>query len=187
MAGSEAGDGVPVLVAYASAHGSTREIAERIAERLARAGHRVETYEVDGTVPPDPGRYHAVIIGSPVHDMRWVPEAAAYVHRHQAALERRRVWLFSVGMSEALGRPFHARAVRHEPRDLPGLREVVHPEETRQFPGALRRRHLTPLGRVIFRAMGGRYGDHRDWDRVDAWAEAIVRGLPRAERRRPPV
>jgi menaquinone-dependent protoporphyrinogen oxidase len=29
----------------------------------------------------------------------------------------------------------------------------------------------------MFRAMGGRYGDFRDWDVIDAWAAEIAQDL----------
>ena len=42
------------LVAHASAHGSTREIAERIAQRLSDRGLQVETHSADDVSSLDP-------------------------------------------------------------------------------------------------------------------------------------
>ncbi|WP_223281107.1 hypothetical protein [Streptomyces antnestii] len=39
--------------------------------------------------------------------------------------------------------------------------------------------HLTPGGRAMFRLMGCRYGDHRDWQAIDAWADGIAEDLRR--------
>lgn len=33
------------------------------------------------------------------------------------------------------------------------------------------------LGRVVFKIMGGRYSDARDWSDIDAWADGIVEQL----------
>ena len=32
--------------------------------------------------------------------------------------------------------------------------------------------------RVFFHAVGGRFGDHRDWLTIDAWADRIAVALP---------
>lgn len=42
-----------VLIAYASKHGSTREIAERIAEKLRQMGKQAETSSVDTVSDPE--------------------------------------------------------------------------------------------------------------------------------------
>ncbi|WP_030546966.1 flavodoxin domain-containing protein [Streptomyces albus] len=174
-------NGAAVLVAYASEHGSTRGIAERIAHRLTLAGHRAEARPVDGTEDPDPGRYDAVVVGSAVHNQQWMPEASGYAHRHQAELRRRPVWLFSVGMGAALGRPLRSLAKQHEPKNMAGLREEIGPVETRVFTGAVRRGALPPAGHAAFKAMGGHYGDHRDWAQIEAWADGIAQRLLAAE------
>ncbi|MCC3655371.1 MULTISPECIES: flavodoxin domain-containing protein [Streptomyces] len=174
-------NGAAVLVAYASEHGSTREIAERIAGRLTRAGHRAEARPVDGAVDPDPGRYDAVVVGSAVHNQQWMPEASGYVRRHRAELGNRPVWLFSVGMSAALGRPLRSMASHHEPKNMPALRDEIHPVGTCLFSGAVRRGDLPPAGHAAFKAMGGHYGDYRDWDRIEAWADEIAHRLPEAQ------
>ncbi|MBQ0984779.1 flavodoxin domain-containing protein [Streptomyces sp. F63] len=181
MPRSDTEGGAAVLVAYASEHGSTREIAERVARRLTRSGHRAEARPVDGAVDPDPGRYDAVVVGSAVHNQQWLPAAAGYVRRHRTELSKRPVWLFSVGMAEALGRALRNRAMRHEPKDMPALRGEIHPVETRQFSGAVRRGDLPPAGHAVFMAMGGRYGDYRHWEQIDAWTDGIAQRLRKAE------
>ncbi len=54
-----------VLVTYASKHGSTQGIAERIAEKLRQMGKEAETRSVDEV--SDPGSYQAFVIGSAVY------------------------------------------------------------------------------------------------------------------------
>lgn len=89
-----------VLVAYASAHGSTRTVAERVAARLGRHGLDVELAALDAV--PDVGPYRAVVLGSAVHNGAWLPEAVDCVRRQRASLFARPVWMFSVGMAAAL-------------------------------------------------------------------------------------
>jgi len=84
-----------VLVAYASKHGSTQGIAERIAEKLRQLGKEAEARPVDAV--EDPESYEAFVIGSAVYYGSWLKEATEWVYRNQAVLAGRPVWLFSSG------------------------------------------------------------------------------------------
>src|SRR5262249_60589803 len=83
------------LVADASKHGATRQIAERIAETLRTGGLDAESRPVDAV--GDPAGYDAFVIGSAAYLGSWLKAATAFVRRHQALLTSRPVWLFSSG------------------------------------------------------------------------------------------
>ncbi len=162
------------LVGYATRHGSTREIAERIATTLVEHGGTVELRTLDqvGDVCP----YDAVVIGSAVYSGRWLTEATAFVRRQLPALAQRPVWMFSAGRLS--GQSGLLRWVtRPDARELAEFRARLHPRDHRHFGGAVLRERLSPLQRTAFRAAGGRYGDFRDWDEIDAWAESISHKL----------
>ena len=57
------------------------------------------------------------------------------------------------------------------------MRQLLHPREHRNFAGAIARSHWPATGRAFFRAAGGRYGDHRNWPAIDAWADLIASQL----------
>jgi menaquinone-dependent protoporphyrinogen oxidase len=182
-----------VLVGYASAHGSTQGVAERIGDRLQRRGAAVDVRPVSDV--PDPDRYDAAVLGSAVHGGKWLPAAAQFVGRNAADLRERPVWLFSVstlGDEESMFRPRVAtwlRALRKETPEIAGFRAAVSPRGHRNFAGAIARSHWPPSGRAFFRAMGGRYGDHRNWAAIEAWADRIAaQVLPAAvaQDRKPP-
>src|SRR5688500_17920866 len=84
-----------VLVAYASRHGATEGIAARIAARIADSGAAVDLRRVDDLEALD--SYDAVVLGAPVYDQSWPPEADAFVTAHRELLATRPLWLFSVG------------------------------------------------------------------------------------------
>ena len=84
-----------VLVGYASKHGSTQGIAERISEKLRQMGKEAEARSVDAI--KDPGSYEAFVIGSAIYYGSWMKEATDWVHRNQSVLANRPVWLFSSG------------------------------------------------------------------------------------------
>lgn len=64
---------MPVLITYATLHGSTREVAERIASRLYADGFAVECRPLDHV--PCVEKYDAVIIGGAVHSHKWLLDA----------------------------------------------------------------------------------------------------------------
>lgn len=173
-----------VLVAFASAHGSTLGIAARIADRLSHLGVPAEAHEV--REPLDVSRFEAVVLGSAVHTQKWLPEAATFVRRHRAELASRPLWLFSVssiGNQESFfGQRIGGWMSRHHP-DLPEVqryRTALRARGHRNFAGAVEPGHWGILGAAFLLALGGHHGDHRNWPAIDAWAEEIARDVRRA-------
>jgi len=166
------------LVGYASEHGSTQGIAERLGSVLAEHGLQADVRSI-GSVddPEDYDAYDAFVLGSAVHDQKWLPAARDLVHGHAAALADRPVWLFSVGMPGALRWPLSLFATAEEPKLLAQFDGVLKPVAHHLFSGVIAPGHLSRTGRLIFRAIGGRYGDFRDWPEVDAWAVQIAAAL----------
>jgi len=163
-----------VLVAFASRHGATRGVAERIAARLREPGLAVVLGGVEDIeeVPPE----CAVVLGSPVYDQRWPPEFDDFVARHLRSLAARRVWLFSVGTFGDRRRVAGPLMLR-EPRNIRQVREAIGPEDYRVFAGVIRREQWPMPSRMLYHAFGGRLGDNRDWPEIDAWAAAIAEAL----------
>jgi menaquinone-dependent protoporphyrinogen oxidase len=125
----------------------------------------------------DVGRYDAVVLGSAIHDQQWLPSATRFVRRNLDVLVDLPVWLFSVGMPGALPGPLRRLARKQKQRVIAGFRDAVNPCDHRLFSGVIVPHQLPLIGRVIFRALGCRYGDFRDWRAIDAWAEQIARQL----------
>lgn len=166
------------LVAYASDHGSTRGVAEHIGSVLVEHGLLVDVRSF-GSVEDTEG-YDAFVLGSAVHDQKWLPAARDFVHEHAAALAGHPVWLFSVGMPAALRWPLSMFATAEGPKLLAQLDGVIKPVSHRLFSGVIAAGHLPRTGRVLFRAIGGRYGDYRDWHEIAAWAHEIAAAIPAA-------
>ncbi|WP_331767431.1 flavodoxin domain-containing protein [Embleya sp. NBC_00896] len=162
-----------VLVGYASAHGSTHEIAQRIATLLKQDGVDAETAAMDAV--RDPQRYDAFVLGSAVHNGHWLPPATAFLREHGRHLDGRPVWLYSVGLTRVVaGR--HAGSA-HESEQVAAFREIADVREHHVFSGVLAKDDLPWFGRRLFRMVRGHYGDYRDWPEIDAWADRIARAL----------
>jgi menaquinone-dependent protoporphyrinogen oxidase len=170
-----------VLMAFATSRGSTQGIAERLAGRLRRHGIATEVRAVSDSV--DIARYDAVVLGSAVHAGKWLTEGRTFALQNAAVLRQRPNWLFSVstvGDQESMFPPGVSkkfRAMRKETAEIAALREAVHSREHRNFAGAISRSDWPAAGRAFFRAAGGRYGDHRNWPAIDAWADTIATQL----------
>lgn len=164
-----------VLVGYASAHGSTREIAERIGARIRATGTKTDVRSLDAA--GDAGGYAVFVLGSAVHYQAWLPQAADFLHRNRDLLADRPVWAFSVGMPGALRGPWKGLAEREEPRLRAGFAADLRPLGHRLFSGVITRDQLGFARALAFRLMGCRYGDHRDWPVIEAWADEIAAWL----------
>lgn len=172
-----------VLVAYASRHGSTRGIAERIADRLRSSGLAADVLAV-GEVR-QPGSYDAFVVGGAAYMFHWLKDATAFVRRNAALLGSHPVWLFSSGPlgpdePDAEGRDPRVTCV---PREMPELEAAVRSRGTRIFFGAWdpaakpigfteRLTRMMPAARDAFPA-----GDFRDWPEIEAWADEIAASL----------
>ena len=172
-----------VLVAYASRHGATAGIAERIATDLRSAGLHTDVCPV--TEVGDVSAYDAFVIGGAAYMFHWLKDATAFVKRHRATLTDRPVWLFSSG---PLGTDLVDQEGRDvletgQPKEFEELIALLRPRGERVFFGAWdpdappvglaeRLMHLAPAGKNALPA-----GDFRDWPAIDAWATEIVAAL----------
>lgn len=161
-----------ILVTFASEHGSTAEIAERLAARLRARGVDAEATEVEDA-PPLKG-FDAIVVGSAIHDGAWLPSAATYMTRNARALAARPTWMFSVGMVDALPRVFRKLAKAEGRKVVAPFLATTHPRGVQLFSGVIREAHLSRRGRALFRMLGCRFGDYRDWAAIEAWADAVV-------------
>jgi menaquinone-dependent protoporphyrinogen oxidase len=182
-----------VLVVYASRHGGSRGIAERIGEVLRTKG--LEALVATPGEKPDVDTADAVVIGSGVYIGRWLKEATEFIERNKAALATRPVWLFSSGPLPSSTRSTGAQDPLTEalgPEDGPGsggrkqiaaLSGAIQPRDHRVFEGAYdpndpprsmpeRLLRLMPASKNILPA-----GDFRDWPAIEAWAHEIAASL----------
>jgi len=172
-----------VLVAYASRHGATIGIAERIAEDLRVAG--IDTEARPAAQVHDPGRYDAFVVGSAVYMGHWLKEATSFVRDHREVLADAPVWIFSSGpvgtdLVDKQGRDIFEAC---RPVETKELRETLLPRDDIVFFGAWdpdlppanvleRVFRMLPISKELLPA-----GDFRDWVAVDTWATSIAATL----------
>jgi menaquinone-dependent protoporphyrinogen oxidase len=172
-----------VLVAYASRHGATQGIAERIAETLRIIGLDADVRPAASIKSLD--GYDAFVIGSAAYMFHWLKDASNLVRRHRRLLRDKPVWLFSSGPvggpTDAKGRDQRAAAV---PREVIELAPALNARDHHVFFGAydvnrkpigLAERFTALMPASAKAAMP--VGDFRDWPEIEAWARGIARDL----------
>jgi len=161
-----------VLVAYASKHGSTTEIAEAVAGEIAAAGHDVDCVEAKSAGTVDD--YDAIVIGSAVYIKRWQGDAKHFLRKHSKELASRPFWVFSSGPT---GDPADDDPEWLEPPRIMRKAEELGVRDHVVFGG-----RIPPEGGGIA-AKGMRanvpaeFQDRRDWDEIHAWARGIAAEL----------
>ncbi len=170
-----------VLVGFATAQGSTKGIAERIADRLRSRGLEVRLAELS-TLSSDTD-FDAAVFGSAIHSGRWLPGASEALAQQSAAIGSRPVWLFSVSSIGETSSFFPRlvagpmRRMRKETTEIADFRKRFTVRGHRNFAGSVAKGDWGRAGEVFLRGLGGRYGDSRDWSDIDAWADQIAAAL----------
>ncbi len=156
-----------VLIAVASKHGSTREIASVIANELRAENLTVELREAIEV--GDVIGYDAVLLGSAIYAGKWLSEAQRFAAQHQVELSTVPVWLFSSG---PLGTD------DPQPQDDPDLLATplgdVKPQDHRVFTGKLDLARLGFGERLLTKVVSAPSGDFRDWEEIRAWAQKVA-------------
>jgi menaquinone-dependent protoporphyrinogen oxidase len=161
-----------VLVTFATRGGSTRELAEQVAQVLEQSGLIVDLQPVTAAI--DSASYHAVVLGSALYFQRLMPEALQFLTNHATILATRPLVIFSVGAEMRKGTPAARTAaetwVRQSLSSIPQLQPIV----LEHFAGAVELRRLRFLWRLLVLISFGERGDWRDIPRVRAWSTALL-------------
>jgi len=160
--------GDKVLVAYASATGSTVDIAAAIGTTLGERGLAVEVRPI--VEAPSLAGYQSVLVGSPVHGAHWLPEAVDFVTTNQAELNALPAALFTVHF---FSRGESEGAQKRRMAYLDRVRPLVPQADVVFFGGRFDQRTVA-FGLPSWLARLTPTMDVRDWDAIRAWAQAVL-------------
>jgi menaquinone-dependent protoporphyrinogen oxidase len=161
-----------VLVAVASKHGSTEEIAEEVGRVLTDAGIANDVRAVEDVKAIHD--YDAVVLGSAVYLGSWMDSATHFVARYGEALAIRPVWLFSSGPIGDPPHPTPDHAV-----DVGDIVVMIGARGHRLFGGRLDYHSLSFGERAVMLSAHAPEGDRREWDDIAAWGHDIAEELLR--------
>jgi menaquinone-dependent protoporphyrinogen oxidase len=155
-----------VLVAYATRYGSTREVAERVGEKLRSQGLEVEVRPA-GEVRSLEG-YDAVVFGGALYMFRLIRGGRRFLRRHRVRLSGMPLAVFGMGPIEDTEKQF-ADARGHLDKTLVKLQGVT-PIAVTIFGGVLSPEKL----RFPYTGMKGMPPtDLRDWEAIESWADSL--------------
>jgi menaquinone-dependent protoporphyrinogen oxidase len=168
-----------ILVAYATAHGSTAQVAEEIGRVLGERGLSVVVANVKEV--RNIHDYDAVVLGSAVHTGAWLPEMGAFLRAFETELTSKQIyfWISCIRVLEQYGNE-HALEyyLDHEIVSRLPIHEVA------VFAGKL---DLETTDWNERWTLAARYdgstwpssfdGDYRNWDKIRGWSNEIASKL----------
>jgi menaquinone-dependent protoporphyrinogen oxidase len=177
-------DRMNALVVYASTHGHTRKIAERIAQVLGDEGVAVTLHDATASPAPSAAGFDLVVVGASIHGGHHQAQVMAWAKEHAAALADRPSAFFSVCLAVADDTDESRAAAEGY---LSSFEEQTGwtPRTRTTFAGALQYLEYDFWTRLLIRTMMKRGGhptdtsrdhDFTDWDAVDAFARDLARG-----------
>jgi menaquinone-dependent protoporphyrinogen oxidase len=159
----------PILVAYATLHGSTKEVAEEIAKTLRESGQPVDFQALKDV--RSLADYSAVVMGAPFYMFRWHKDARRFLSRHREALQKMPVAIFALG-------PFND--VEKEWNDVRALADKtlakypwLKPVSVEIVGGKFDPAHLKFPYNLIPAMKAMPVTDIRDWDKIRDWASSL--------------
>ena len=149
-----------VLIAYATKHGSTAEVAHGIAETLRR--DRFDVDVVEARHVHRVSGYDGVIVGGSIYVGKWHPDALGLVNRHADEMKRIPVAIFALGPKTL---EEHDIATSRAQLDAALAKATnIHPERIAIFGGVI------DPSKVHFPFNRMPASDARDWNTITAWA-----------------
>ena len=163
----------PVLVAYATRYGSTREVAEAVANTLLKLGAAVEVRQAKDAAVHD--GYGGVVLATPFYIGSMLKDATHFLERNRAALKQLPVALLTCGPVSSAD---DMTAARRQLDDALAKLEWLHPVAAEMFVGKYDPSHLHMADKLIAKVPasplhGVPAHDDRDWTAIQAWAETL--------------
>jgi menaquinone-dependent protoporphyrinogen oxidase len=179
-----------VLVAYASTHGHTAKIADRIAKVLREHDVSVHLREI-GTPGAhlEPAEFDGVIVGASVHLHHHQQAVVDWIAEHRMALSECPSAFFSVSLTAADDTD-EARASTRDMIDHVVGETGWTPTTTAAFAGAFQFREYNLPTRVLMHLIANRHEDHvdvhqdidyTDWAAVERFAAGFAAVALRGE------
>jgi menaquinone-dependent protoporphyrinogen oxidase len=160
-----------VLVAYATKHGSTRDVAEAVAERISAYG--IATFVRPAGEVTSLDGYEGVVLGSAIYTGRLHADARRFLRRHRSGLVVRPFAVFAMGPRTLSD----ADVMRSHNQLGAGLAKepALHPRTTAVFGGVFDpAQHRFPFNRMPA-------SDARDWSAIRDWADDVATRFLRLE------
>ncbi len=154
-----------ILIAYYTKTNTSRDIAQHIASVLGkRTDNTTQVASIESDLVLED--YDMIILGAPIHGMKWAKEAQDYVKQHKRVLEEKPLALFQCSYLDGVTRPFFQKllqkALRNYQKDLTVM-------DIGYFKGRVQDA-FPPLARLLFGLEKDIPLDRYNPSEVESWA-----------------
>jgi len=164
-----------VLIAYSSKQGSTKEVAETMAQTLENDTFDVDVKNMDSVA--NVIDYDCVIVGAPINGMKWVDYAVNFIGIHQMDLQDKQTAYFSLSYTAVLGRKMWRKQIS---KAFDVVSKQVAPVKTGIFGGKVDG-EMPAVLRFVFGVPKGTPSDQRDWKQIEEWTKDLSMKLKEDE------
>ncbi len=170
-----------ILVGYASAHGSTGEIAQEMAKVLEEYQYTATVADVTQVTSVD--GYDGFVLGSPIHAGMWLTEMSQFLSRFGDQLAVKPIYFFITCI-----RVLEPQGMEHVIKDYVNhaVLNKLHVRETTAFAGKLTLGDIdwderwTLAARFDGATPAATYNnDFREWDKIRVWSRHVADGFGR--------
>lgn len=168
-----------VLIAYATAHGSTAEVAHAIGRVLLENDMQVAVKDIRTVNELE--KYDAFIFGSAIHSGAWIPDLTLFIKNNLHLIGTKPVYFFITCI-----RVMEHNGFEHvmENYMMPDVMSKLNVQDKTAFAGKLVLEETDWNERW---SLAARYdgavwpsnmnGDFRDWERIRAWGTTVAENL----------
>lgn len=164
-----------ILVTYATATGSTAEVAQAIAKTVSGDNGAVDVLTVKQVEDLSP--YRAIVVGTAIRNGRVYRAALNFLKQHQAILSQVPVAYFIVCMTVRDETEEGRTLLTFYENQMRAKAPQVQPVDVVFFAGKVDPETLPLPSRLIVKALKSEEGDFRDWDAIRGWASSVAPDL----------
>lgn len=162
----------PVLITYATRMESTSDVAEVIGMILHEQDVSADVMPVDEVETID--KYEAVILGSAIRGMSWLPEAVNFIAANVDTLSRMPVAYFTVCMTMREDTADNRKTVMGYMQPVLKNYPQVDPISIGLFGGMLNKQDFPRVVRWLINNLNLPSGDYRDWEAIHHWTKELL-------------
>ena len=159
-----------ILVAYGSVAGSTKEVAETVAETLNASDFEAVTAPVEEI--KDLAEFDGVVLGSSVRAFHLLPKTTRFLRKFKKQIAKMPYAIFLVCLVMTEDTEERRKTAMRFAKPMIKIKE---PFSIGLFGGVMDPSKLTGYAQGMFK--NSPYADNRDWDKIKTWAAELTKQL----------